>query len=79
MSRCGPHPAALHGASATNALAVVRSGAGWDAWKVASCGAGDWVAEPPSENTCSWVAVPPFDDVGVPPDVIATYSVPPTE
>jgi hypothetical protein len=33
----------------------------------------------PSANTCSWLAVPPFEEVGVPPTVIATYSVPPTE
>src|SRR6478752_8686085 len=32
-----------------------------------------------SEKTINCAAVPPFDEVGVPPTVIATYSVPPTE
>ena len=44
-----------------------------------SAGAGDCCCEPPSPNTWSWLAVPPPDDVGVPPTVIATYSLPPTE
>ena len=33
----------------------------------------------PSENTCSCETVPPFDDVGVPPTVTATYSLPSRE
>ena len=44
-----------------------------------SGGAGDCDDEPPSAKTCSSVAVPPPDDVGVPPTVIATYSLPPIE
>ena len=32
--------------------------------------------EPPRENTISCEAVPPFDEVGVPPTVIATCSCP---
>ena len=47
--------------------------------KAGSAGAGDCCWEPPSPNTWSWLAVPPPDDVGVPPTVIATYSLPPTE
>src|SRR6185437_12327256 len=35
--------------------------------------------DPPSENTISFAAVPPFDDVGVPPTVIARYYLPPAE
>jgi hypothetical protein len=35
--------------------------------------------DPPSAKICSSLATPPFDDVGVPPDVIATYSLPSTE
>jgi hypothetical protein len=42
-------------------------------------GGGDSFCEPPSANTCSSDATPPFDDVGVPPDVIATYSLLSTE
>src|SRR6185436_5855249 len=42
-------------------------------------GGGSPVFEPPSAKTWSSVAVPPFDDVGVPPTVIATYCLPPTE
>ena len=35
----------------------------------------DWLL--PSEKTWSWLAtVPPLDEVGVPPTVIAMYSVP---
>ena len=33
----------------------------------------------PSANTISWAAIPPPEEVGVPPTVIATYSVPPIE
>ena len=32
---------------------------------------------PPTANTCSCDARPPFDEVGVPPTVIATNSLPP--
>ena len=42
-----------------------------------SFGPGDWVGEPPIAKTCSCDAVPPFEDVGVPPTVMATYSLPP--
>ena len=41
-------------------------------------GGGDCCFEPSSANTWSLVAVPPFDDVGVPPTVIAMYCLPPT-
>ena len=44
-----------------------------------STGGGDSFCDAPRANTCSSAAVPPADDVGVPPDVIATYSVPSTE
>src|SRR5262245_22892326 len=42
-------------------------------------GGGDSFFEPPSANTWSSLAVPPFEDVGVPPDVIAMYCFPFTE
>ena len=34
---------------------------------------------PGSEKTCSHDATPPFDEVGVPPTVMATYSLPPDD
>ncbi len=43
-----------------------------------SVGAGDCFEEPPSAYTWSSVAVPPPDEVGVPPTVIARYSLPAT-
>src|SRR5262245_37096026 len=42
-------------------------------------GGGDSFLEPPSAKTCSSLAVPPFDDVGVPPEVMATNCFPFTE
>ena len=42
-------------------------------------GGGSWSCEPPSANTIRPGRTPPFDDVGVPPIVIATYSLPSTE
>jgi hypothetical protein len=42
-------------------------------------GGGDSVFEPPSAKTWSSLAVPPFEDVGVPPEVIAMYCFPFTE
>src|SRR5258708_40291842 len=47
--------------------------------KAASLGGGDWVLAPPIAKTCSCEAVPPLDEVGVPPTVTATNSVPPAE
>ncbi len=41
-------------------------------------GGGDSSWEPPRANTISPGTTPPFEDVGVPPIVIATYSLPPT-
>jgi len=42
-------------------------------------GGGDCLSEAPSANTCSSLEMPPFDDVGVPPTVIARYSLPSIE
>ena len=42
-------------------------------------GGGNSVLSPPSAKTISPGRTPPFDDVGVPPIVIATYSLPSTE
>src|SRR5580765_1768122 len=53
------------------------SGLSWDFGR--SGGGGDCVCEPPRANTCSSDAVPPLEDVGVPPAVIAMYSLPFTE
>ena len=44
-----------------------------------STGGGDCLVEAPSAKTWSSVAVPPPDEVGVPPTVIARYSLPSTE
>src|SRR5829696_9009023 len=41
-------------------------------------GGGDSSFDAPSANTWSFVAVPPLDDVGVPPELIATYCRPAT-
>src|SRR5262249_8973095 len=41
-------------------------------------GGASW-CEPPSATPCRPGATPPLDDVGVPPTVIATYSLPSTE
>src|SRR5205814_4087172 len=42
-------------------------------------GGGNSVLSPPSANTISPGRTPPLDDVGVPPIVIAMYSLPSTE
>src|SRR5215208_353400 len=42
-------------------------------------GGGKSVLSPPTANTISPGRTPPFEDVGVPPIVIATYSLPSTE
>src|SRR5580765_1464474 len=42
-------------------------------------GGGSCVLSPPSPKTMRPGRTPPFDDVGVPPIVIATYSLPSTE
>ena len=39
-------------------------------------GASDCFVSPFSAKICSCDAVPPYDDVGVPPTVIARYSLP---
>ena len=41
-------------------------------------GGGDCCFEPSSAKTWILVACPPFDEVGVPPTVIAMYCLPPT-
>jgi hypothetical protein len=51
----------------------------WSVREASSSAAVDFAVVPPSEKTCSSVTVPPFDEVGVPPTVIATYSLPSTE
>src|SRR3954454_6430118 len=42
-------------------------------------GGGKSVLSPPTAKTISPGRTPPFEDVGVPPIVTATYSLPPTE
>src|SRR5579885_2276631 len=66
-SRCGAGVAIADGVAAC---------AGWN---VRNVGGGDCFCDAPSANTCSCEATPPFEDVGVPPTVIATYSLPPAE
>ena len=48
-----------------------------DAARVSADGGDDCCWLPPIAKTCSSAATPPFDEVGVPPTVIARYSLPP--
>src|SRR5262249_6432124 len=66
---------------ATGAVDATTAGAAaaWRVRKLGSAGGVDCFDEPPSANTWSSLAVPPPDEVGVPPEVIARYSLPSTE
>ena len=67
------------GATAGAAAAGTACATGWVASaRRGSTGGGDCCLEPPSAKIWSRVAVPPADEVGVPPTVIAMYSLPST-
>ena len=75
-------PAAATGARARAGLVVgvettLGGSAAANAARVSADGGDDCCWLPPIAKTCSSDATPPFDDVGVPPTVIARYSLPP--
>src|SRR5439155_2425128 len=66
-------------ANAAGVLSTVGGCAYSSGLIVCSSGGFDSTCEPPSAKICSSDATPPPDDVGVPPDVSAMYSLPSTE
>ena len=74
-----PHPVIQGGNPEDDAGAIVGDGLDYVCFDLQhGLGGFDSLVDPPSAKICSSLAMPPFDDVGVPPDVIAMYSLPST-